>query len=102
MRKKKLLRLVAWACVPVAFAIFIALSYAIAVQSDALPFLGANEQRWWLAFATALMVGGTCLAVANWRDKFWRVIGPVGYVLAMALVLILIHLSLACAYGDCL
>ena len=94
--------LIAWVGVPFVFGLFVSLTYTFSLRLGNLPFLGTNELKWWLAFVIALAVGTTSVAIANRGNRFWKVFGPFVYLVVMPAVLLVVHLLVACAHGDCL
>jgi hypothetical protein len=95
------LHALAWIAVPGAFANYVAASYAWALEGM-LPFEGAHEIRWWIAFGCLLTFGIACTAAAVrdvGREKsLWIAL----YSISMALLTAATHLAIACGYGDCL
>ena len=102
MNRTLILYLVAWIVVPAAFALYVTLAYSWSLAKGSLPFLGTHEVRWWIAFISALFVGGICVVSAQRRGGIGQVLWPAVYVVVMAAVLLGAHLTVACIHGDCL
>lgn len=102
MPRRTLLYIVAWLVVPVAFAVFVNVSYGDALRYGALPFLGLHALRWWASLAIALVLGGACIFFAHRRARLAKVLWPIAYVIVMGVVLAGLHLGIACRWGDCL
>jgi FtsH-binding integral membrane protein len=101
-KKRFLLYTIACVVVPIVFAAYVNLSYSIALSDRQLPFLGAREWRWWVAFAFALIFGSTCVVIAGRRGGLARIFWSSVYAVVMAVVLASVHLAVACGRGDCL
>ncbi len=99
---KVLLYLVAWIGIPLAFGAYVHLAYSWSLARGNLPFLGTHEVRWWIAFGVALLLGTTCVLAAQRLRGAQRAIWAAVYVVAMAAVLLGIHLGVACGHGDCI
>jgi hypothetical protein len=102
MNRAITLYIVAWIAVPIAFAAYVSLAYSYSLAHGDLPFLGAHEWRWWTAIALALVLGTICISRAHPRSGMRRVMWPLVYVLVMSLVLVDLHVAVACGHGDCL
>lgn len=102
MPRRTLFYVVAWLVVPLAFALFVYISYGNALRYGALPFVGLHALRWWASFAVALALGSVCMFFAYRRARLAKVLWPIAYVIVMGAVLAGIHLTIACRWGDCL
>ena len=102
MSRSSALYLVAWLVVPLAFATYLGVAYARGLNAGLLPFIGIHEWKWWVAFAVSLVVGAGCFVAARAtgtvRWKGWTAL----YVAAMSVILVGIHVAVACSRGDCL
>jgi hypothetical protein len=99
---KTALYAIAWVGVPIGFAGYVHFAYSWSLARGSLPFLGTHEFRWWIAFVVALLLGSACVVTARRRNGARGVLWPALYVVAMAAVLLGIHLGVACGHGDCL
>jgi len=97
-----MLYLVAWIAVPVAFLTYIHFAYSVGLVDGRLPFLGSEGWKWWLAFVVSILAGATCIALARKRNGINRILWLVLYIVAMGVLLIGAHLTVACSRGDCL
>ena len=94
----------AWAIVgvPLAFLIYVELSYRYALSQGKLPFQGLSEWHWYSAFGICLASGVISLIklpIFRHRNPF--TVGIL-YAVLMGAVLFAIHLFVACGKGDCL
>jgi hypothetical protein len=102
MNRAITLYIVAWAAVPIAFAGYVSLAYTHSLAHGHLPFLGSHEWRWWTAILLALALGSICILRARRRSGMRRVMWPLVYILVMSVVLVGLHVAVACGHGDCL
>jgi hypothetical protein len=102
MNKTTVLYCLALAGVPIAFAGYVHSAYSSSLARGTLPFLGTQEMRWWIAFVVSLLLGATMVASAQHISMVRRVLWSALYLVAMAVVPLGIHLTVACGQGDCL
>jgi|SRR5580658_8187085 hypothetical protein len=88
--------------VPALFAVFVKISYQVALRRGDLPFLRDHEWRWWTAFALLLCSGAGCIFHAAAYYVSRRSLAVVGYLVVMGLTLFLVAFSVSCMQGDCL
>jgi len=102
MNKKGFLLLLAWLGVPIAFAGYVSLAYSWSLARGQLPFLGAHEKRWWIAFVIVLFAGTALVSLTSRQGTVRRLVLGLLYLVAMAVILFCAHLGVACGHGDCL
>ena len=99
---KLLFQLIAWIGIPLAFGAYVHLMYSWSLARGKLPFLGTHEVRWWIAFGVALLLGTACVLAAQRVSATRRAVWAAVYVIVMGVVLLGIHLGVACGNGDCI
>jgi FtsH-binding integral membrane protein len=103
MNRTKALYAIAWGAIPIAFALYVGFAYSWSLSRGRLPFLRANEARWWFGFIVALLIGTFCIAMARSRSATKHILWAAVYVAIMSVVLFAVHVGVACnGYGDCL
>ena len=86
--------------VPMLFAMYVAFSYKLALQSGRLPITNEPEWIWW-SVLSLLVVLGAYLVTLSAVGKLRFVLAGV-YAVTMTAALLGIHLWIACMNGDCL
>jgi len=99
-RKRLACGLGALVFVPMLFAMYVALSYKLALRSGRLPITNEPEWIWWSVLGL-LIVFGVYLVSLSTTGKL-RVVLAGLYAGAMTPALLGIHLWIACLNGDCL
>jgi FtsH-binding integral membrane protein len=102
MKTNVVLNIVAWLLIPLAFAGYIDLAYVHALERRALPFLGAHELSWWMAFVVGLALGCVCIVAAHPRSSVARITWTLAYIVVMGVVFVGAQWMIACGHGDCL
>jgi len=99
-RKRLTLGLGALVGVPMLFAMYVAISYKLALRSGRLPVTDESEWIWW-SILGLLIVIGVYLVSLSATGKLRYVLAGL-YAIAMTAALLGIHLWIACLNGDCL
>ena len=96
--------LLAWSIVgvPLIFVLFVFMSYRYSGSQGELPFLDGRLWRWFGAFMLTLGSGIGCTFLASSGGVAGRSLVATGYCFVMVVVLLFLHLVVACAQGDCL
>lgn len=99
-RKRLTFGLGALVGVPMLFAMYVAISYKLALRSGRLPVTDESEWIWW-SILGLLIVLGVYLVSLSTTGKLRYVLAGL-YAIAMTAALLGIHLWIACLNGDCL
>jgi hypothetical protein len=98
-RQRIMLVLGSLVLVPMLFAVYVAVSYRIALSSGRLPITNEPEWIWWLVLVGVLIVGAYLVWLGVARLK---AVAVAAYVIVMTAVLLGVHHWVACMNGDCL
>lgn len=98
-RRQVMLVLGALAVVPLLFAVYVAVSYQVALRSGRLPITNEPEWIWWSVLIGLLVLGAYLVWLGAIRLKPFFV---AVYAIGMTAVLLGIHYWVACLNGDCL
>ena len=99
-RKRLAIGLGALVAVPILFAMYVALSYRLALRSGRLPITNEPEWIWWSVLGL-LVVVGVYLVTLSTTGKLRFVLAGL-YAITMTAALVGIHFWIACLNGDCL
>ena len=88
--------------VPIAFGTYVLGSYRFALRQGSLPFRLYPEWYWFAAFAGCLITGLILVYLTSLKPTWLRVTAGLLYLATMAVGLLLVHLFVACANGDCI
>lgn len=99
-RKRLALGLGALVCVPMLFALFVAISYKFTQRSGRSPFANEFEWIWWTMLILLVVLGSFLVSLSAIRKLRYVLAGL--YAAAMTVTLLGIHFWIACQYGDCL
>jgi hypothetical protein len=86
--------------VPMLFAVYVALSYKLALRQGRLPITNEPEWIWW-SVLSLLLVFGVFLVSLSTTGRL-RIGFTVLYAVVMTVALLGIHVWVACFFGDCL
>ena len=87
--------------VPVAYLLYIDLSYRYALSHGQLPFIGGREWLSNLGLGICLATGGLCLSrVSVFRRHI--IVWALTYLIAMGIILLVIFIIVAFGHGDSL
>jgi hypothetical protein len=88
--------------VPLLFGLFVLWSYRYSLARGGLPLTVLPEWLWFLGFGFSLLLGLAAVLALPLKRPWLRLAAALAYLPAMALVLLLVHLLVACWNGDCL
>ncbi len=88
--------------VPVAFGAYVLASYRLALRQGFLPFTLYPEWYWFAAFATCLVTGLVLIYFTSLTPTWLRTVVGLLYLAVMVVGLLVVHLFVACANGDCI
>jgi hypothetical protein len=96
------LRIWAVASAPILLGIYVFWSYRYALSYGLLPFSIFPEWLWYPVFGFCVVSGVVAVNVLPFRRLWVRIATNTIYVSVIVVVLLLVHLVVACANGDCL
>jgi len=88
--------------VPIVFGAYVFASYRLALRQGYLPFTLYPEWYWFAVYGTCLVAGTALIYFTKLAPHWLRIIAGIVYATAMSVGLLLVHLVVACANGDCL
>ena len=87
--------------VPITFAVFVGISYWLALQQRRSPFTEDSEWYWWATFAACIAIGASLIYATTLKPIWLRAVLAVLYIGGMVASLLVLHLYIACFSGDC-
>src|SRR5262245_20249629 len=102
MKTRWLLGMFALVVPPTIFALYVWGSYQLALAQGLLPLNFFPEWLWYVVFVICTLCGlASVLAIAP-KKISKRLALSLVYIVVMTVVLLRIHLTIACSLGDCI